>query len=149
MSPELLYLDIVKRFLTRYGFEQRYRPVDLPRGGPTGPVFGGVQRLLDSRRLAVVHQVRGASLDQLAEGHDLPGSGETMVGLRRLDNLQHCIAEVIRDDGAGDLIETGVWRGGATIVMGAVLKAYRVRGSRGLGCRLLPRSTLSHPRCWR
>src|SRR5262249_39566045 len=40
-----------------------------------------------------------------------------------LDNIQHCIENVIRDGVAGDLIETGVWRGGACIFMRAVLKA--------------------------
>jgi O-methyltransferase len=47
-----------------------------------------------------------------------------MVGLKRLDNLQYCITEVLRKNIPGDLIETGVWRGGATILMRAVLKAY-------------------------
>ena len=35
---------------------------------------------------------------------------ETMIGLKRLDNLQHCVTSVIRDGVPGDLIETGVWR---------------------------------------
>jgi O-methyltransferase len=49
-----------------------------------------------------------------------------MIGLRRLDNLQRCIEDVLRSEVPGDLIETGVWRGGATIFMRAVLKAYGV-----------------------
>ena len=47
----------------------------------------------------------------------------TMVGLKRLENLQYCVTEVIRKNVSGDLIETGVWRGGASIFMRAVLKA--------------------------
>ena len=47
-----------------------------------------------------------------------------MIGLKRLENLQHCITEVIRRNVPGDLIETGVWRGGASIFMRAILKAY-------------------------
>ncbi len=50
-----------------------------------------------------------------------------MVGMKRLDNLQYCITKVIEDNIPGDLIETGVWRGGATIFMRGVLKAYGVR----------------------
>jgi O-methyltransferase len=46
-----------------------------------------------------------------------------MIGLRRLDNLQECIVDV-RHEVPGDLIETGVWRGGATIFMRATLQAY-------------------------
>ena len=50
----------------------------------------------------------------------------TMVGLARLNNIQTCIEDVLRNDVEGDLIETGVWRGGATIFMRAVLKAHGV-----------------------
>jgi hypothetical protein len=50
----------------------------------------------------------------------------TMVGLARLNNIQACIEDVIRNGVEGDMIETGVWRGGATIFMRAVLKAYGV-----------------------
>jgi hypothetical protein len=49
-----------------------------------------------------------------------------MIGMKRLDNLQVCVESVIRDEVPGDLIETGVWRGGATIFMRAILKAYRI-----------------------
>jgi hypothetical protein len=49
-----------------------------------------------------------------------------MIGLKRLDNLQFCIEEAITNGVAGDLIETGVWRGGATIFMRAVLRAYGI-----------------------
>jgi hypothetical protein len=46
-----------------------------------------------------------------------------MIGLKRLDNLERCIADVLERDVPGDLIETGVWRGGAVIFMRAALKA--------------------------
>jgi len=49
-----------------------------------------------------------------------------MIGLKRLDNLEFCIEQVITNGVVGDFIETGVWRGGATIFMRAVLKAYGV-----------------------
>ncbi|TRZ87058.1 macrocin O-methyltransferase [bacterium] len=59
-------------------------------------------------------------------GRDLPSEAHSMIGLRRMDNLQACIEQALADDVAGDLIETGVWRGGATIFMRGVLKAYGV-----------------------
>jgi O-methyltransferase len=58
-----------------------------------------------------------------AEGRDWPLDAETMVGLRRLDNLQECIASVVADGVPGDVAETGVWRGGAMIFARAVLEA--------------------------
>lgn len=56
------------------------------------------------------------------EGRDWPPGAETMIGLRRLDNLERCVRDVVERDVPGDLIETGVWRGGASIFMRAVLK---------------------------
>ena len=41
-----------------------------------------------------------------------------------MDNIQLCITELLRRNVPGDLIEAGVWRGGAAIFMRAVLKAY-------------------------
>lgn len=54
-------------------------------------------------------------------GVDWPAHAETMVGLRRLDNVEHCVQEVIRDRVPGDLLEAGVWRGGTAIFMRAAL----------------------------
>ena len=45
-----------------------------------------------------------------------------MVGLARMDNIHACVETVISDGISGDLIETGVWRGGSTILMKAVLQ---------------------------
>lgn len=50
----------------------------------------------------------------------------SMLPIVRFDNLQSCIENVIRDNIPGDLIETGVWRGGATIFMRAVLKVHEI-----------------------
>jgi hypothetical protein len=60
------------------------------------------------------------------EGRDWPTYAHTMIGIKRLDNLQVCVENVLRRDIHGDLIETGVWRGGATIFMRAILKAHGV-----------------------
>lgn len=57
-------------------------------------------------------------------GQDWPARAESMIGLRRMQNIQDCIEAVIRDDVPGDLIETGVWRGGACIFMKANLNAW-------------------------
>jgi hypothetical protein len=51
-----------------------------------------------------------------------PTYAETMIGLKRLDNLQACLETIIKDNIEGDVIECGVWRGGACIFMKAVLE---------------------------
>lgn len=53
-----------------------------------------------------------------------------MIGLQRLDNIQFCIEDVLKQGVAGDVIETGVWRGGAVIFMRAVFKAHGVTDRR-------------------
>lgn len=52
----------------------------------------------------------------------------TMIGRKRLDHLHHCLNLVVTENIPGDLIETGVWRGGATIFMQAHLKAHAITG---------------------
>lgn len=59
-------------------------------------------------------------------GRDWPDKAHTMIGLKRLNNLQFCVEDVLTNNVAGDLVETGVWRGGATIFMRAILKVYGV-----------------------
>ncbi len=60
------------------------------------------------------------------EGRTIPHCGTTMIGRKRLKNIRYCIEQILRDDIAGDLIETGVWRGGAAMYMRAVLKTHSV-----------------------
>ncbi len=75
-----------------------------------------------------------ADLAEREVGEDWPENGLTMVGMKRLENVQACIEDVLAQDVPGDLIETGVWRGGTSMFMRAILKAHgdhrahRVRG---------------------
>jgi O-methyltransferase/8-demethyl-8-(2,3-dimethoxy-alpha-L-rhamnosyl)tetracenomycin-C 4'-O-methyltransferase len=65
--------------------------------------------------------------DKLREyGRDWPSKAHSMIGNTRMTNLRKIVEQVICKGIAGDLIETGVWRGGACIMMRAVLKAYGV-----------------------
>jgi cephalosporin hydroxylase len=64
------------------------------------------------------------------EGRDFPITAHTLVGLKRLDNLQRCIEDVLANNVPGDLSETGVWRGGASIFMRAVLSVHGIQSRR-------------------
>ncbi len=88
-----------------------------------------VSQLLEKRRFQIV-QRRLIPENQRVEGSMWPVLAHTMVGMKRLDNLQHCIETVLADAIEGDLIETGVWRGGASIFMRAVLAAHGVEDRR-------------------
>lgn len=118
-SPTELYLDLLKKCLTRSIFGEKYR--SLPADN-NNLLLKTVGKWLANQDLQIV---RAAKFDQHAreEGLDWPEEGETMIGLKRLQNLQDCITAVVQQNVPGDLIETGVWRGGAAIFMRAVLKA--------------------------
>ncbi len=58
-----------------------------------------------------------------AVGRDWPSHAETMIGTARMRNLRTLTQRVLDEDIPGDLIETGVWRGGACIYMRGILAA--------------------------
>lgn len=119
-----LYLDLLKKCLTRYVFGENYWPLEaFPNRGFKRRLYNTVRPLLESRQLGIVRR-SAFDPEKREQGLDWPGSGETLIGLRRLDNLQDCIVDVLENRVPGDLIETGVWRGGATIFMRAVLRAF-------------------------
>lgn len=63
-------------------------------------------------------------LGERDRGLDWPTVAHTMIGRQRLSNLRACVEQVLKDGVPGDLIETGVWRGGACILMRGILKAF-------------------------
>ena len=63
-------------------------------------------------------------------GEDWPVHAVSMIGAHRMAQLQQAVEYVIAQGIPGDLIETGVWRGGACILMKAVLVAYGVQDRR-------------------
>lgn len=73
---------------------------------------------------------RSVSETDRDDGRIWPAFAHTMVGLKRLNNIQHCVETVLREDIPGDLLEAGVWRGGASIFMRALLAAYQVEDRR-------------------
>jgi O-methyltransferase len=64
------------------------------------------------------------------QGKIWPRYADTMIGHLRLDNLQFCIETALAEGVPGDLMETGVWRGGACIFMRGVLAAHGVTNRR-------------------
>jgi O-methyltransferase len=91
---------------------------------------------IDLVKLCVLNAIYGDILEpffnpRLREvGKDWPELAHSMVGFQRLNNIQMCVEDVLKRDIKGDLIEAGVWRGGASIFMTAILKAYSVTDRR-------------------
>jgi O-methyltransferase len=116
-----LYLDLMKQSLTRSLFDQTYQSIQPRRGSFGSFFFGPIRKLLEIGDYAIVRRTPKMAR---VEGRDLPLEAETMIGLLRLDNLGACIKDVLDHNVPGDLLEAGVWRGGAAIFMRAALRAY-------------------------
>lgn len=96
-----------------------------------------VRRVLRSMNLDAVRlDKRTAEARRLdrALGLDWPPYADTMIGVARLRNLRTLIDTLVRDGVPGDLVETGVWRGGAVAFMRAVLGAHGVADRRIWAC---------------
>lgn len=121
MKIERLYLDTLKVSLTEY-YSYSY-PYYAPVKNDLASEFNKVleQNNLIGYRLCEEKQYRPELRE---EGRDWPEKGETMVGLKRLNNLEELVKRIQQDNIPGDLFEAGVWRGGSSIFMAALNNVY-------------------------
>lgn len=119
-----LYLDLLKTSITGMLFQRGKLNLegsddeqkDLPL------LTKALSGTLSETERSSYSRIRAAKwYEQLVKGNAL-----TVLTPVRLDNIQNCVVEVLTREIPGDLIETGVWRGGATILMRGILKAYGV-----------------------
>lgn len=105
-----LYLDLLEQTLTGAAWQD-----------------AGVVPNLDSPSVVIAvaydHETRRT-------GMDWPTHAHTMVGLERLRNLRRLVAEVLDAGTPGDFLEAGVWRGGASIYMRALLAVHAITDRR-------------------
>ncbi len=99
--------------------------LDLLKKSLTNTVFEPEPDIDDDDRLNFVKDFMS---------HYMESQAVCMCPRVRLDSLESCIADVLEREIPGDLIETGVWRGGTTIFMRAVLKAHGVADRRVWVC---------------
>jgi len=126
-KPELLYLDLMKKTLSFTLWPEPPIPITTPiYKGVFWKMFVSVVSKISHMTRLQICVTQKFSESQRIEGNMWPAYADTMIGLKRLDNLQHCIETVLSQNIEGDLIETGVWRGGACIFMRAVLAAYGI-----------------------
>ena len=77
-------------------------------------------------------KVEGYKPEYREQGWDWPSKAPSMIGALRMENVRSECERVIAQNVAGDFVETGVWRGGACIMMRAVLAAYDIKDRRVL-----------------
>jgi hypothetical protein len=124
------YLELLKSsLLGRTYFDNELRLLYLRR------CLRGTEAF-DERLLHDIRSYRPEEADRLASSMDagfpvgtnlaeLPYSF-TMLGRKRLDNVEHCVRAILKDGTPGDLIECGVWRGGSVVFMRGLLAAFDV-----------------------
>lgn len=129
-EPAHLYLDLLKKSLSFTLWPEPLAPIQLFNFGrlplKTRLPVSIITNILKSTPYQVVFN-RRVTDRQREEGKIWPVCAHTMIGMKRLNNLQECIETVIRENIEGDLIETGVWRGGACILMRGVLAAHGIK----------------------
>lgn len=120
-----LYLDVMAKMLTRYGFEGRSVTVKFNARSYESYLWDLMRNQTRNRDIRLVE---AGEFDAATRevGHDWPADAETMVGLKRLANVRMCLESVIADGVPGDFIETGAWRGGTCIYARAILAAHGV-----------------------
>ena len=110
-----LYLDMLKRVLVNVVYHEQSHTVSLTRS------------IAEGRPDPVRADPAAFSLKDRALGEDVALNALSMVGLKRLDNIEACVAAIVKEGVAGDLIETGCAKGGSCILMKAVLRAHKDR----------------------
>ena len=118
-----LYIDLVRKSLNCSLYEETDGTIYTPLDGARRALL----RLLLPRNVRLTWRV---GHDQRAKGGcatfgkqgSWPALALTMLGAKRLDNVQDCMRTVLKDGVPGDFIETGIWRGGSVILMRAILR---------------------------
>jgi len=131
-KSELLYLDLMKKTLSFMLWEEPGIPLtqlDYALPLPIRAITRTVSYLLQAFQIQLVRQAKYDE-HQRIDGRFWPSYAHTMIGMKRLNNIQFCLEQVIQNNIAGDIIEAGVWRGGAAIFMRAILAAYQVTDRR-------------------
>ena len=117
-SDGLRYLELLKQTLTRFGLEDpRGELVEVSPGRFWSVLGWPVWKMLTSKRLVVAKRSAPSDLDARRLGRDWPQTAETMIGLERLSQLQQAIMDLEARGVPGDIVEAGVWRGGASIFL--------------------------------
>ena len=103
---------------------ERYRNIDkyltLLQKCLTGMIY-------DDPSLKVMGVGGGFNKELREYGWDWPSVAHTMIGEKRLANLRNLTESVLGNGVEGDFIETGVWRGGACILIRGILDAYSIK----------------------
>jgi hypothetical protein len=123
-----MYINLLEKVLIDYHRIEKgeYRPLTWGVLSWKQKLMLPLERLLRLKDYAICKFIK-PNINARLIGHDWPYYADTMIGLKRIQNIKECVIDTIQNNIKGDLIETGVWRGGATIYMRALLKILDVK----------------------
>lgn len=142
------YLDLIKRFLIRYEFDEEiieYRDIRVTSR------YRRILKLLSKflpEDIKLLEMGKKRELSERLEGKDWPVTAESMVGLKRMNQLHDALRTIERERLPGDIVETGVWRGGALIFAASFLEVNEIYGRKVFGCDSfegLPKPSIDYP----
>lgn len=125
-SLEQKHIALLKDVLIDKGNANRYQLTPYPPGQTNflkSFIVNTVINALAKKNMLITGVIRDG--ERLREnGLGWPINGYSMIGTKRLNNIQFCIENVIKNEVKGDFIETGVWRGGACIFAKTLFDIY-------------------------
>jgi len=144
MSPQRRYLELLRKSLVNDLYAENEarllyiftclrggQPIDAAIVRRIGAAFPDLLQVMSARRedgkpwWELKIPAKDGSTREMNLRNEVQFS-HSMIGRRRLLNIEQCLDKVREDRIPGDVIETGVWRGGATILMRGYLAVYEM-----------------------
>ncbi len=123
---EKKYIELLKDVLIDKDNANRFQLTPYPPG--KGKFFKriAINKLVNTlaKKKLVITGINQEGVEQRENGIGWPINGYSMIGTKRLNNIQHCLEDVFANNIEGDFIETGVWRGGACMFAKALMTVY-------------------------
>ncbi len=134
-SAQDLYIDLLKKTIANVFYQGSGAPISPELIERAGEALQKVQELYgseiassSSKMAQLICQNNKFLLASYLAG--MQKTAHSMTQKSGVDNVEYCVRTVLQEGIEGDFIETGVWRGGLTILMRGILKVFGVRDRR-------------------
>jgi len=117
------YISLLKKTLCDFHRStlKEYKPILTDPTRASNKAVRALNKLIESKDYTIC-EINNTSEEKRLNGMDRPLYADTMIGMKRLNNIESCVSEILKNNVEGDFAELGVWRGGAVILMKALLK---------------------------
>jgi len=124
------YVDLLRRSVLDIPYFDNELRIRYLRQCIAGKARFSPSVLYDIRQHDPEDTARFAGADEIGFPLDFDleniGFSHTMLGRKRLDNVEQCFRSIVADGIPGDFIECGVWRGGTVVFLRGLLEAFEI-----------------------